>query len=200
MTTASGSCAFLAQFFQAFPTARPALSEAIFHNSTGLPSSAQPLSYPTADNLRELLYHSETSPYHGMAPVIPEGKTRPHTGMEGLSFSFGAKYGHQIRSLVESRLDAPARFVVEVGSFHGASATQTWAPLVQKGGPGGAVLAVDTWQGDLHMRLEAWKRGHPLNMRIHRSARVLYFHCGGVYCCVLTGEPAFGMFIETSYR
>jgi hypothetical protein len=89
----SGTCSFLAHFFPAFPVARPALSEAIFHNRSGLPSASQPLSYPTAEALRELLYHTRRSPYHGMAPVIPPGATRPKKGMQGLSFSFAAKYG-----------------------------------------------------------------------------------------------------------
>lgn len=164
----SGACSFLAHFFPVFPVARPALSEAIFHNRTGLPSASQPLGYPTAEALRELLYHSRRSPYHGMAPIIPPGATRPRRGMQGLSFSFATKYGHHIRRHVEEILDAPARFIVEVGAFHGASATQTWAPMVTGPGRNGTVLCVDTWQGDLHMRLEAWGKGHPLDMRIHR--------------------------------
>jgi len=43
--------------------------------------------------------------------------------------------------------------MIEVGTFVGSAAIHTWAPLMQHEGNNGIVLCIDTWQGDLNMRL-----------------------------------------------
>ena len=104
-----------------------------------------PLSYPSAENLTNLLYHSAVSPYRGMRPSNRYGgeERRPAKGMEGYTFSFAAKYRREIERFVMARLGGPPRFVIEVGSYLGAGATMTWAPLARRGG--GLLLCVDTW-------------------------------------------------------
>jgi len=66
---------------------------------------------------------------------------------------------------ISAHLDKPIAFMVEVGSFIGTSAVYTWAKAV---GRTGIVLCVDTWQGDVNMRLGSQfqnfmslQHGHP---------------------------------------
>ena len=154
------ACTFLTERFPVFPVGRWLFFKQVFRNISFTPSIDMALSYPTAPNLMALLYHSPSgNPYDGMAPLQRAGKRGvrpPASGMEGFTFSFAAKYGRDISSFVIRTLGLPPRFAIEVGSYLGAGATLTWGPLVKRGG--GLLLCVDTWQGDLHMRLKPSNR------------------------------------------
>lgn len=108
---------------------RTAVFRGIFRNATFAPSMDTPLSYPTAEQLKLLLYHSPpVNPYKDMAPLkrpSKNGGERVNSGMEGFTFSFAAKYRRELMAFVLSTLDAPPRFAVEVGSYLGAGATLT---------------------------------------------------------------------------
>ncbi len=56
-----------------------------------------------------------------------------------------------IHAMVRKHLRSAPRFIVEVGSFIGSGVVYAWAPLVK--GHGGAILSVDSWLGDVNMRL-----------------------------------------------
>jgi hypothetical protein len=87
--------------------------------------------------------------------------------MDGFTFSFAAKYSRSIAAFVTRKLGAPPRFAIEVGSYLGAGATLTWGPLVKRGG--GLLLCIDTWQGDLHMRLQPTNRFNPGHLRLDKG-------------------------------
>ena len=84
----------------------------------------------------------------------------PYSGLQRRDMSWTENWrssagGHtkELRELIESHLDAPVRFVVEVGSFIGTAAVRTWGPLALHSREPAVVLCVDTWLGDLNMRL-----------------------------------------------
>jgi hypothetical protein len=163
------TCAFLASRFPVFPAGRDLFFRQVFKNSTFRPSVDEALSYPRAENLVSLLYHSPIgNPYAGMAPLRRHGgRDPPARGMDGFTFSFAAKYSRSIAAFVTRKLGAPPRFAIEVGSFLGAGATMTWGPLVKRGG--GLLLCIDTWQGDLHMRLHPTNRFNPGYLRLDKG-------------------------------
>ena len=116
------TCAFLAARFPVFPAGRDLFFRQVFKNSTFRPSVDEPLSYPRAENLVTLLYHSPIgNPYAGMAPLRRHGgRDPPASGMDGFTFSFAAKYSRSIAAFVTRKLGAPPRFAIEVGSYLGA--------------------------------------------------------------------------------
>ena len=58
---------------------------------------------------------------------------------------------HRITELIETLLDGPVRFLVEVGSYIGTSATKVWGPIAEQAG--GLVLCVDSWESSAEGRL-----------------------------------------------
>jgi len=101
------------------------------------------LIHPTREVLKNTLYHEVVSPYFGL----------PKEDM-----SWTESYGHtavrhksEILSLLINNLGSPPRFMLEVGSFIGTAAVNTWGPLLRD--YGGLLLCIDTWQGDINMRL-----------------------------------------------
>lgn len=67
--------------------------------------------------------------------------------------STAARHALKISMLIGDLLgSSPLRLVAEVGSFVGTSAVHVWGPLARSR-PGALVLCIDTWQGDLNMRL-----------------------------------------------
>eukprot|EP00324_Dicrateria_rotunda_P002530 CAMPEP_0206171114 /NCGR_PEP_ID=MMETSP1474-20131121/41239_1 /ASSEMBLY_ACC=CAM_ASM_001110 /TAXON_ID=97495 /ORGANISM="Imantonia sp., Strain RCC918" /LENGTH=247 /DNA_ID=CAMNT_0053578293 /DNA_START=264 /DNA_END=1004 /DNA_ORIENTATION=- len=99
------------------------------------------LHYPTREELFRLLYHGQTSPYAHLATTEEEGRRL------GSAQATKETINREIRTILGHR----PRFIIEVGSFVGGSASQVWGPMVQP--TGGMVLCVDTWQGDVNMRL-----------------------------------------------
>ena len=112
--------------------------------------------YPTTHSLKELLYFGED----------------PYVGLAWADMAFIESYGSSavkakdaITRAIQTHLDGPVHLIVEVGSFIGTSAVRTWGHLVENTG---IVLCVDTWQGDVNMRLGSQfqkfmslKHGHP---------------------------------------
>lgn len=166
--SSDAACTFLADRFAVFPVGRGFFFKQVFRNSSFAPSVDQPLNYPDVQELTSLLYHSPAgNPYEGMAPLRRSGKNGsrpPASGMDGFTFSFAAKYSPEITAFVLRTLDGPPRFAVEVGSYLGAGATLTWGPLAKRGR--GLLLCIDTWQGDLHMRLTPTSRFGPGYLRM----------------------------------
>ena len=115
--------------------------------------------------------------YHGKHPVRPYYPTRgdlfeyayagagnPYTGFDASPFkdrNFIREYPSNayrmrdaLQEAVTKELGAPPRFTVEVGCFVGSGAASVWGPLAKARADGqGIHLCVDTWQGDVNMRL-----------------------------------------------
>jgi hypothetical protein len=61
------------------------------------------------------------------------------------------EHGTEIAENILDALGGRPKFMLEVGSFLGTGAVNTWGPL--RAPAGGIVLCVDTWLGDVIMRL-----------------------------------------------
>jgi predicted O-methyltransferase YrrM len=57
----------------------------------------------------------------------------------------------RLQEQIVKALGHAPKLMLEVGSFVGNSVTNTWGPLMKKNG--GHVICVDTWEGDINMRL-----------------------------------------------
>jgi len=113
--------------------------------------------YPTKEELIGILHHGK-NPYDAL---------EVH---ERMGSDVYVSYAQQNAQLLQNftskhfRKVAP-KLLIEVGSFVGSGMLHVWAPMLEKGG---LALAVDTWQGDINMRLGsgfqhfmALKHGHP---------------------------------------
>lgn len=102
------------------------------------------LHYPTKDEIIDILYQGPSN--------------YPYTGIEGMELRRELQYpsaAYQSRAGYESEIlkrhGEHPKLIVEVGSFVGSGIIGSWAPIVQKGG--GYVVSVDTWLGDVNMRM-----------------------------------------------
>lgn len=100
--------------------------------------------YPTKAELFDLLYHSSASPY---ADVELAGPPTDNSYISNAQMNAGMLQMH-----VLSKLGGPPRFMLEVGSFVGSGLVHAWAPLAQRSNDS-LILCVDTWSGDINMRL-----------------------------------------------
>lgn len=131
--------------------------------------------YPTKSELFEVLYHSSESPYKKVPPSP--------TSTAGVYNSFAQINRDLLINFAVKQLNGAPRFMMEVGSFFGSGAINTWAPLVRLSNHTEAiVLCVDTWQGDINMRLMndfqgfmSLSNGHPSLYRKFLQ-RVVEFH------------------------
>mmetsp|Transcript_29885 Transcript_29885/g.62964 ORF Transcript_29885/g.62964 Transcript_29885/m.62964 type:complete len:592 (-) Transcript_29885:651-2426(-) len=101
--------------------------------------------YPTRQQVLSTLFHSDADPYAKLPSL-------------NISTQYLEKYGSSAKkgkasiiSAAVAALGKPPQLILEVGSFIGTSAVYTWGPLARMGG--GLVLCIDSWQGDLNMRL-----------------------------------------------
>ena len=102
--------------------------------------------YPTKEEFMSLVYHSNVSPYLGISPSP--------TSTKGMYLSSAQNLKDYLPQYIIKKLGGPPRFIIEVGSFIGSGAINTWAPLVQMNNDTNAMLVcIDTWQGDVNMRL-----------------------------------------------
>ena len=101
--------------------------------------------YPSREELFRTLYHDSKSPYVGLqpAPAFVQGS--------GRRLGSASKARVALEANIRAALGRSPHFVVEVGSFLGAGASKAWGPMVAQSQ--GLVLCVDTWQGDVPMRL-----------------------------------------------
>jgi Methyltransferase domain len=108
--------------------------------------------YPTREELFQYIYFNTGNPYVGFdaTPYRKRDFTKEYP-----SFAFVNR--EMLREIVKKRLDGPPRLSVEVGCFVGSGAVGVWAPLAkenaERASEGGLHLCVDTWQGDINMRL-----------------------------------------------
>lgn len=102
------------------------------------------LHYPTRKELKSVLYNGK-SPYAGV-------NVREYMDPEAYP-STAKMLSEPLRNHILRRLGYVPSFMVEVGSFVGTGAIFTWAPIMNDNGVDGIVLCIDTWQGDLNMRL-----------------------------------------------
>ena len=178
-------CAFLAKRFSAFPQPGRGAWKRVFVNATFEPRADGPRHYPTADDIFKLFYHGRRSPYHGM-----QQHADPRAALRKLTFSFATKYGGPITEWVLQALGGPPAFAVEVGSYLGSSAVRTWGPLVRRSS-GGLLLCIDTWMGDLRMRLV------PTVKAVYESL----WYGGAGHAHGPRGHPVlFDKFLQTAWR
>jgi len=98
--------------------------------------------YPSRERLFRDLYHSARSPYEGLE--VSEERLRLFDMYPSNAFQNARALRDRV--LREFRGEVP-RLIVEVGSFIGSGG------LARRGRGDSLVLCVDTWQGDLSMRL-----------------------------------------------
>jgi hypothetical protein len=101
--------------------------------------------YPDRARVLDDVFHG-LSPYAGIEPLSA-------TELRALNRygSSAKKHAAEIARKVPAVLGGRPRLVVEVGAFTGTSAAHAWAPLVEPGS--GIVICVDTWLGDINMRI-----------------------------------------------
>jgi len=102
--------------------------------------------YPTRAQLFKDLYHSDKSPYEGVevgdVSFAKTWKGNAHINKDAI-----------IKTVIDVMGEAP-RMIVEVGSFLGDGASNVWGPLAKMSkSPDSFVLCVDSWEGDLNMKL-----------------------------------------------
>ena len=119
---------------------------------------ARSATYPTKSELREKLYY-DADPYLNLT-IFPKKFFRWINWYP----SSAAKHRRQIWSKVNETLGMEPRLIVEIGSFLGTSAVETWGPLAKRSSAEAMVLCVDTWYGDVSMRLRHTqeKRSRPI--------------------------------------
>lgn len=101
--------------------------------------------YPTSRQLLNKLYDG-ANPYHGLG-------RREMAWADKIFPSSAVKAREAIWRAVHERLgNSSIRLLLEVGSFIGTSAVHTWGPLAHK--TQALLLCIDTWQGDVNMRLQ----------------------------------------------
>jgi len=136
-------CAALETLFPARPVNEPHLRDpqlrALLHEKR-----AQPPVYPTAADVLSTL-HSGAAPYAG--PHEPDVRFLDEY------YSTAANWHRRLTREIPRWLGRPPRLIVEVGSFVGRSTVTTWGPLAQAAGA--IVLCIDTWLGDMVLRLGA---------------------------------------------
>ena len=99
--------------------------------------------YPSRHELFDVLYHKTHSPYDG----LDAGRS------EGLVYnSFAQQNAKLITEFVTSTLGGPPRFALEVGTFVGSGAISVWGPMMKQRNDS-FLLCIDTWEGDVNMRL-----------------------------------------------
>lgn len=102
------------------------------------------LHYPTKDEIIDILYQGpHNNPYHGIEGM----ELRKELQYPSAAYQSRAGYEKEILR----RHGEHPKLIVEVGSFVGSGIIGSWAPIVQKGG--GYVVSVDTWLGDVNMRM-----------------------------------------------
>lgn len=111
--------------------------------------------YPTYQEIHQALFHTETSIYAGFQPLP--------------SMWYGGGVTQDTIAFLRSQLQRPVKFMVEVGSFLGNSATMFGKHLLEP--HEGLLLCIDTWDGDINM----WLLPSFVNkMGRHHGAPALY--------------------------
>jgi hypothetical protein len=121
---------------------RPPLTQA-FINRVQAEHPARPY-YPSREDLIKYFHYGE-DPYEGL-------DVGTELDFAGGYVSYAERTASMIHEAVLRLLGGPPRFLIEVGSFVGSSIVHVWAPLVRKH-PEGLMLSVDTWLGDVNMRV-----------------------------------------------
>ena len=113
--------------------------------------------YPSKQEIISILHHG-ISPYAGLIS---------RTDVETMNHrSSSMKYKTTLHNWLRIQLlPNRVRFLIEVGTFLGSGMVNVWAPIVSDGG---VALCVDTWLGDINMRLGSGfqklmslQHGHP---------------------------------------
>ena len=99
--------------------------------------------YPSRNELFDVLYHQAHSPFDG----LDAGHNDTSTYLSSAEVT-----AKPITKFVISVLGGPPKFALEVGTFIGNGAISVWGPMV-KNSTDGFVLCVDSWEGDINMRL-----------------------------------------------
>jgi hypothetical protein len=101
--------------------------------------------YPTKEEIKKILYHTLESPYTNVSDVsdIRDDDYR----------SYAQKLAPYLQGMIILKLGGPPKVMIEVGSFVGSGAIFAWAPIVQADDNDGVVICIDTWLGDVNMRL-----------------------------------------------
>lgn len=94
-----------------------------------------------------MLHFTDKSPYEGMKESVNKLGSNVYV-------SNAQRNSANLRHVVVTHLGRPPRLILEVGSFTGSGAIHAWAPLVLMNGTQDAmVICMDTWLGDINMRL-----------------------------------------------
>ena len=105
--------------------------------------------------VRTLLYgysEKDVDPYEGF--VVPEDLRPAAKGgllRDTMYPSSGKTCHREFATVVKQVLGHAPRAIAEVGVFVGTSSVWNWGPQAREGG--GVVISVDTWQGDINMKI-----------------------------------------------
>jgi hypothetical protein len=133
-------------FVEELWTLKPVGESQLFKNLVPIHNKyGKTLHYPTKLELFRILYHSDTSPYDNLDHV-------KNDVLKGKYESYAQVNAKMIQDFVLKHQGRNPRFAIEVGSFVGSGALHVWGPLA-KASNDSMVLCVDTWEGDINMRL-----------------------------------------------
>lgn len=136
-------CSAVAELFPSRPTGESQLSDILKDLKNSYPDLMTKPYYPTWQDITKLLYFGK-SVYDG----LPE---EDMTWARSAYGSTAARQSSKIATAVVAALGSQPRFMLEVGTFIGSGTIGGWGPLMQRSG--GVVLCIDTWLGDINMRL-----------------------------------------------
>lgn len=145
-------CAALSYFIKLAPTGELQLDHILKQRASEghwIPQSGKPRFYPNNFTVINDLYISEStskSPYEGFK--FPRfGETLWDSYRSNAQKMSGAIGEHAIKALGGQR----PKLILEAGSFIGSGALHAWQPLLDPAG--GILICIDSWLGDINMRL-----------------------------------------------
>ena len=145
-------CAALSYFVELAPTGELQLDRILKQRASEghwVPQSGKPRFYPNNFTVINDLYISEStskSPYEGFK--FPRfGETLWDSYRSNAQRMSGAIGEHAIKALGGER----PKLILEAGSFIGSGALHAWQPLLDPAG--GILICIDSWLGDINMRL-----------------------------------------------
>ena len=131
------------QLFSAFNVTFQARSPRRSTMTGGLVRANRAIHYPNRTEVISVLHHG-SDPYRSTDALSWAEEAKIYR-------SYAWRNSNEWARVFAHEFPAPPLFIVEVGCFLGGAMAGTWARLLKP--QGGLVLAIDTWEGDINMRL-----------------------------------------------
>lgn len=131
-------CEPISELFPIDPVGEKQLSEILSHRQ-----KHAKLYQPDEGDIKETLFFGKDI-YGGL-------EKKDMSAVQDSYRSEAVVHSAQLQKQILSTLGHEPKLMLEVGSFLGNSVTNAWGPLMKKSG--GHVICIDTWEGDINMRL-----------------------------------------------